>query len=460
MQQDFKRKLTGICLAMLIFVLSLTPPAQSYFNLPTEQRFAVGEEVKINLNFPQQFLQKMSFYVDSESGNLLHYNGQTLQKSFFNGLEGWPIAAKPGRVNIRMKLFGLIPLKTVTVNLFPETEIIPGGHSIGVLMRSKGVMVVGYSPISDANGVKHYPAKEAGIEIGDLILAVNGTTVKTDGEAAQLIDKIGNSQKEIKLLIKRNNKDMEIRLKPAYCAETKRYRVGLYIRDSAAGVGTLTFFEPNSKTYGALGHIIADSETNKQIIMGEGRIVNASIQGINQGEKGRPGEKIGTFIDNTTLAGDIRKNTACGIFGKLEGNISNQYYQNPIPVAFSSQVREGPAEILTVVADEKIEKFTINIDKVIPQNKPEGKGLIITITDQRLLQITGGIVQGMSGSPIIQNGKLVGAVTHVFVNDPTRGYGVLAEWMLLETGLYSEHVEQVGKGANAPFFVEKTLFFS
>ncbi|WP_227766035.1 SpoIVB peptidase [Zhaonella formicivorans] len=453
MEKATKRKMTGVLLSIFILILSLTPPAQSYFNLPTEQRLTVGEELKINLNFPQHFLQKLSFYVQTDTGNLLQQNGKVFTERSFKGTDGWPIAAEPGRVNLQMRLFGLIPLKTVAVDVLPETAVVPGGHSIGVLMRSKGVMVIGYSPVVDSKGVKHYPAKEAGIEIGDLIITINGEVVKTDGEAARLIDKLGESGQEIQLRIKRNNKELLITLKPLFCAETKRNRLGLYIRDSAAGVGTLTFYDPKTGYYGALGHIIADAETNKQIALGEGRIINAAIQGINQGEIGRPGEKIGTFLDKTTLSGDIRKNTTFGIFGKLDRHIQNSLYKEPIPVAFSNQVKEGKAEILTVVNEEKIERFAINIDKVMLQNKPEGKGLVIRITDPRLLSVTGGIVQGMSGSPIIQDGKLIGAVTHVFVNDPTRGYGILAEWMLLEAGIINQQSEKVVKGAIAPFSI-------
>ncbi|HHU33267.1 MAG TPA: SpoIVB peptidase [Clostridia bacterium] len=451
MQQRF-RHLIGVSLAILVILLSFSPAARSYFQMPTTQRFTVGDELKLNLNFPDQFLQKISFYVQSEDGNkFLHQEKLTEQESI-QYKHGWPIAVEPGKYNIDMKLFGLIPLKSVSIDVVPKVHVVPGGHSIGVLMRSKGVMVVGYSPIITENGEKKYPAKEAGIEIGDIIISINDEIVTTDGEAANLIDKLGAENKPMNLKIKRQEKYFTLTLNPQYCSETKRNRVGLYIRDSAAGVGTLTFYEPKSGMYGALGHIIADPETSNQIKLGEGRIINASIQGINQGERGRPGEKIGTFIDNTNLSGNIQKNTPLGIFGKLDVPIKNSYYPDLIPVAFANLVKEGPAEILTVVEDEKIEKFEIIIEKVNTQQRPDTKGLIIRITDPKLLEITGGIIQGMSGSPIIQNGQLVGAVTHVFVNDPTRGYGVLAEWMLIEAGI-SQYLEtEVNKGAYAPFY--------
>ncbi|MDS1030107.1 SpoIVB peptidase [Bacillota bacterium LX-D] len=460
MKQNKYQKTLGILFSVLILTLCLTPQARSFFNMPQEQTVIVGEEIKFNLNFPQQFLQKLSFYVSPSSGNLLQIKENDFKQNTFNLADGWPVASNPGKLNLEMKLFGFIPIKTVTVNIFPEVKVIPGGHSIGVLMHSKGIMVIGFSPISDKNNKKQYPAKKAGLEIGDIILAINGQTVKTDGEAAQLIDKLGEKGNAINVLIKRNDKQLLLKVKPIYCSETKRNRVGLYIRDSAAGVGTLTFIEPNSHCYGALGHIIADTDTNKQIALGEGKIINASIQGINQGEKGRPGEKIGTFLDNTTLTGDIKKNTPYGIFGKLDKVVENNLYPEPIPIALGSHIKTGKAEILTVVNNEKIERFNIKIEKVMPQHSPDGKGLIIRITDPRLLKITGGIVQGMSGSPIIQNGSLVGAVTHVFINDPTRGYGILAEWMLLETGLLNNNIHNIGKGALSSFFCRTILLSS
>jgi stage IV sporulation protein B len=450
LQQHRSRQLFGIFLSLLIITLSLTPAARSYFQLPATQRFTVGEELNLNLNFPKQFLQKISFYVQADSGNKFLHQEKLLEEQIIKYGQSWPIAAEPGKLNINMKFLGLFPLKTVSIDVVPKVEVVPGGHSIGVLMRSKGVMVVGYSPVVNETGNEVYPAKDAGVEIGDIIISINNQTVNTDGEAAKLIDRLGTEQKAMDLHVKRKDKLFNLTLIPQYCSETKRNRVGLYIRDSAAGVGTLTFYEPKSGFYGALGHIIADPETSKQIKMGEGRIINASIQGINQSEKGRPGEKIGAFVDNTNLSGDIQRNSPLGIFGKLNMDIINSHYPGTIPVAFTNQVKEGPAEILTVVEDEKIEKFEIMIEKVNMQQKPNTKGLTIRITDSKLLSITGGIIQGMSGSPIIQDGQLIGAVTHVFVNDPTRGYGVLAEWMLYEAGILNLQDMEVNKGAFAP----------
>jgi stage IV sporulation protein B len=211
--------------------------------------------------------------------------------------------------------------------------------------------------------------------------------------------------------------------------------MGLYIRDSAAGVGTLTFYEPESKKYGALGHVISDMDTGKPIAIGEGHVVQSSVTSIEKGRNGAPGEKYAIFRNEKVKLGNIEKNTPFGIFGTMNQLPENALETTPIPIAFGEQVKAGPAEIYTVVDGQKVEKFKIEIVNVIPQKYPATKGLILKVTDPVLLKKTGGIVQGMSGSPIIQDGKLVGAVTHVFVNDPTSGYGTYIEWMLQDAGI-------------------------
>jgi stage IV sporulation protein B len=247
------------------------------------------------------------------------------------------------------------------------------------------------------------------------------------------------------MLVKRQDKRLHFSLTPIHDLETQRYRIGLYVRDSAAGVGTLTFFYGKTQTYGALGHVITDNDTNQPIDCDEGKIVMATVSGIHQGKRGQPGEKIGVFIEEDQIIGDIQKNTNFGIYGRLTNQIEHQLYPEALPVASMSQIQIGPAHMLTVVDGEKIEPFAIDIQKVNLQESPEGKGLVIQVTDKRLLEKTGGIVQGMSGSPIIQNGKIIGSVTHVFVHDPTKGYGCFMDWMLMESGLIPKKPQQTAK---------------
>jgi stage IV sporulation protein B len=210
----------------------------------------------------------------------------------------------------------------------------------------------------------------------------------------------------------------------------------MYIRDSAAGVGTLTFYDPKHKVYGALGHVITDMDTGKPIRVGDGKVVKSNVTSIQKGESGEPGEKRAIFFQENQVIGNIQKNTPFGIFGKMNSPPGEGLMNREIPVALAEQVTEGPAKILTVVDGQKVEQFDIQIVHVLRQKFPATKGLIIKVIDPRLLEKTGGIVQGMSGSPIIQNGKLVGAVTHVFVNDPTSGYGTFIEWMLQDAGVF------------------------
>ncbi len=331
---------------------------------------------------------------------------------------------------------------SVPINRASETEsdikVIPGGQSIGVKLQTLGVLVVGHHQVTGDKGLSS-PGEEAKIDVGDVILKINGEPVKEMNDIKGYVEKAGNSHKAIDLTIKRGEETIHTSLQPVYDKKENQFKIGLYIRDSAAGIGTMTFYEPSSGKYGALGHIISDMDTKKPIEINNGTIVNSSVTSIEKGNNGIPGEKQAKFSVDEDKLGTITKNTPYGIFGKLgENTLENKKYNKPLPIALSHEVKEGPAKILTVVKDEKIEEFDIEIVSSIPQKSPATKGMVIQITDPELLKSTGGIVQGMSGSPIIQNGKIIGAVTHVFVNDPTSGYGVHIEWMLQDAGISTD----------------------
>ncbi len=353
-----------------------------------------------------------------------------------------PVAAKPGKLDLHFKLFGLIPIHHMLVDVVAPVKVIPGGQSIGVLLHSEGVMVVGEAAI-DQDGKKVFPARDAGISVGDLILQLNGKEVTSENQLQKLIDKCGRQGKDVNLLVKHGNEVKRLKINPILCNETGRYRVGLFVKDSAAGVGTITFYDPGSHVYGALGHIITDYSGKSIINPRDGKIVEATIKGLHPGKKGEPGEKLGVFKGKSDIIGDISKNTKYGIFGELEKELKNPIYGKPVAVALSYQVKRGPAQILTVLEDNNIQSFNIEIVQVLPGK--QSKGMVLQVTDPELIKRTGGIIQGMSGSPILQDGKLVGAVTHVFINDPTRGYGVLAENMLKEANLIN--IEQLQKKA-------------
>ncbi len=434
MSNQVGRKTLGLVIAVLIIAAAFSPQAKSFFALPARQRVSVGDRIWFNLKFPEHWLKQFSVSVESNAQKVLVLNGADTSGKIFSFFDGRPVATSPGKARIQIRLFGFLPVKNVRVEVLPQTKLVPGGQSVGVFLNSEGVMVVGQSIVQDQEGSRYNPAKEAGIEVGDVILKVNGQTVTSDEQVATTIDQAGRTGRELKFLIKRKGKTFPASVKPVLCRETGRFRIGLYIRDGAAGVGTISFYHPATGQYGALGHVITDADTNQPIDIRAGRIVRASIQGIQAGQKSQPGEKIGVFLNDQEFSGKIEKNTRFGIYGTLSSPLVNPLYPGPLPVALADQVKPGPAEMLTVLDGEKIEKFQVLIKKILPQPIPDSKGLIVEVTDPRLLKRTGGIIQGMSGSPLIQEGKIIGAVTHVFLNDPARGYGCLIEWMLMETG--------------------------
>jgi stage IV sporulation protein B len=430
--REKRRKVAGLCLVALILALCSTAQFRSFVSVPDRVTLPQGQA--------QDFLFGLPFRVTvrSEGGGALTVNGEPVGIDGRGLLLSAPIsvaALQTGEHTLDLRLFGLIPFRKMTVDVVPPVKLIPGGHSIGVLLRSKGVIVVGYAGVRDVQGTLRHPGRESGIELGDSILKIAGREVTSDEQAARLFEDAGKKGGKATVTIKRKGRLMEREIEPIRDNETGRWRVGLYIRDGAAGVGTLTFYDPVSGKYGALGHVIADSETSQPIDVRDGHIVESVITAVQKGKSGSPGEKIGTFKNEDNWLGSIDKNSRFGIFGTMHAPVDNPFYAEPVPVALASQVREGPAEILTVVEGQKLEKFTVEIVRIMRQPTSEGKNMIVRITDQRLLSRTGGIVQGMSGSPILQDGRIVGAVTHVFVNDPTRGYGALIEWMLQEAGV-------------------------
>ncbi len=426
------RRAAGLLMVTLILLLCATEQFRAFISFPDHVRLPLDGVQNLAMNVP------FGATVRPDRGGALSLNGEQLGTEGRRIALGAPMsiaALNTGQYSVDFKLFGLIPLRKLKVDVVPPLRVIPGGHSIGVLLKSRGVIVVGYAAVKDAQGNLHHPGKDSGLELGDAILAIGGKQVTCDEQAARLFDEAGQSGSAVTLSIRRKGRTMEKSVSPVREAATGRFRVGLYIRDGAAGIGTLTFYDPVSGKYGALGHVIADAETAQPIDVDKGHIVAAEVSAIQPGRVRNPGEKIGTMVDQDNWLGSIDKNSRFGIFGTMTTPVKNPFFQEPVPVAMGAQVKEGPAEILTVVSGQKLERYTVEIQRVMRQPTAEGKNMIVKVTDPRLLAKTGGIVQGMSGSPILQDGKMVGAVTHVFVNDPTRGYGVLIEWMLQEAGV-------------------------
>ncbi len=402
------KKLLGLLLVLLIIAGTCSTPVQNFYSIPAHVKMVEGQ----TRNF--DFAGLIETVVDDS------------QEVFaVNGTEINPI--KAGISDVTFKLFGLLPIKRVQVQVLPETKLYPGGQSIGVKLKSEGVMVVGFYMV-DVDDKKISPAEQANIKVGDYIMKVNGETVK---DVASITKVIAGSE-NLEMEVKRNDRTFTTVVHPQFDTKTKNHRIGLYIRDSAAGVGTLTFYDPRSEMYGALGHVITDIDTGQPINVGSGDIFPSEVTAIDKGQKGKPGEKKCVIAGDNEKIGNITSNNSLGIYGKLTDIPEGFFEQDLLPIALAHDVQTGPAHIYTVVKGEKVEKFDIEIVNVIPQRFSSTKGMVIKVTDERLLGITGGIIQGMSGSPIIQNGKIVGAVTHVFVNDPTMGYGCYMEWMLKE----------------------------
>lgn len=342
-------------------------------------------------------------------------------------------AKQPDEEKVVLNMGG-VPIKQIDVKALPSLKVIPGGQSIGVKLNTLGVLVVGYHLVDTESGKKS-PGELAGIQVGDMITSVNGKKIENMSDLSPFIEKSGKTGQPLDLQLIRDQRSIATKLTPLKDKHDHAYRIGLYIRDSAAGIGTMTFFDPISKKYGALGHVISDMDTKKPIIVQNGQIMKSTVTSIEKGSSGNPGEKLARFSKDKEIIGNITTNSPFGIFGKLSKSVPNELYDKPMPVALSSQVKKGPAKMLTVIENDRVEAFDVEIVNSVPQKFPATKGLVIRVTDPRLLKKTGGIVQGMSGSPIIQDGKLIGAVTHVFVNDPTSGYGVHIEWMLNEAGI-------------------------
>ncbi len=304
-----------------------------------------------------------------------------------------------------------------------ERTLIPLGQTVGIKLFSDGVLVVSTSEV-ESDGAAVSPAKDCGLKEGDLILRMNDEKVQSTEHVQEILRE--NGEAPLALQVQRGSKTVDTSITPVRC-EDDVYRMGAWIRDSMAGIGTMTYYDPASGTYGALGHGITDVDTAKLMPLAAGSIMETTVQAVKKGEKGDPGELKGDFSVQRDV-GTLRANTAEGIFGAV-GDESFLCSEEALSVARRDQIHTGAATIRSTIAGDTVEEYAVEIEHIYPESKTT-RNMMVRITDPRLLETTGGIVQGMSGSPIIQDGKLVGAVTHVLVNDPTRGYGIFIENML------------------------------
>ncbi|MGM8365087.1 SpoIVB peptidase [Virgibacillus sp. W0181] len=413
LKYEIIRRLIGVLLLAILFAVPFTTPINEYLSIPKDV-------VTFHNQSPLEVPKLDNVQVASQNGSI-----QAIDSSFYT--------SEPGTGELFYEVSGL-PIKKVNVSILDDIKVIPGGQSVGVQLHTKGVLVVGHHLVNGKNGPLS-PGEDAEIRVGDVILEINGHQIESMEEVRPYVEKAGKENESMDLKIKRDSKMVNATIKPIMDKKESQYQLGLYIRDSAAGIGTVSFYDPKTKKYGALGHVISDMDTKKPIDIHEGTIVKSNVTSIEKGNNGIPGEKQAQFSIDRNKIGSITKNSPFGIFGKLNESIKNGMYDKPMPIALSADVKEGPGKILTVIEGEKVEEFDVEIVSSVSQKTPATKGMVIKVTDPELLKKTGGIVQGMSGSPIIQDGKVIGAVTHVFVNDPTSGYGVHIEWMLEAAGI-------------------------
>ena len=327
-----------------------------------------------------------------------------------------------GKVDFSLNLFNLFEIKDVSVNIIPKTSVIPIGEAIGMKLYTDGVLVVGMSEIEGQR-----PYENSGIQEGDRIIQINENDINNTTELMQEVNASYGNEIDIKYV--HEEETITTSIKPAKNSNNE-YKLGLWVRDAAAGVGTLTFYEPSTGMFACLGHGILDVDTTELITIANGELVTTNIINIQKGEKGTPGEIRGTIESGYTI-GQISKNTAFGVYGVL--NAPSYLSISPddaIEVASREEIQIGQAEIICELENGNREHYAIEIQKIFTGNNEDNKSMLLKVTDERLLEKTSGIVQGMSGAPIIQNGKFIGAITHVLVNDPTMGYGVFADIMI------------------------------
>ena len=399
-----------LTMLLLVFFLSIIYIYSLVIgNIPEEIVVFEGEEISM----------KTLLGISIKGENL-----ETIETSSSNSNK---ISNEVGKSSLEVSLFDNITLKNVDVSVLPKTTVIPVGNIAGVKLYTNGVLVVGMSEIEGKDNKKYKPYENTGIEEGDTIVKINEEEI---GSTNDLIEVVNMSQgKEIKVEYIHEDDTKECSITPVETSSNE-YKLGLWVRDSAAGVGTVSFYDPTTRTFGALGHGITDIDTNELINIASGEFITTRILNITKGESGNPGRIQGT-IENQQNIGLISKNSKFGIYGKVN-NISSLDIDTSkeMEVALREEIQEGKATILCSLDNQKPQEYEIEIQKIYKENNYDNKSMKIKVTDERLLEKTGGIIQGMSGSPIIQNGKFVGAVTHVLVNNPQEGYAVFGDIML------------------------------
>ncbi len=353
-------------------------------------------------------------YISSKLPLSVEYKGNTAAQSIASAQTGDKYTAD-------IDLLGIIPVKDASVTVVDEKQINVLGNAFGIKLYTDGVLVIDISSVDTKQG-NVQPAKDAGLKIGDSITYIDGVKIESNADISYIIE--NSDGKTLDVTAVRDNKEIKLKLKPAYSQTAGRYKGGIWVRDSSAGIGTLTFYNSKTNVMCGLGHGLCDSDAECLMSVGSGELVLADIVAYTKSKKGSPGELKGRLTDSAIA--ELEYNCDSGIYG-IANNC--ELTENYMTVAMSNEVQTGYAQILTTIDMQGPQYFNCKILSVNDNNSCE-KNMVIKITDENLISATGGIVQGMSGSPIIQNGKLIGALTHVLVDDPTKGYAIFAENML------------------------------
>jgi len=335
----------------------------------------------------------------------------------------------PEETRLTVSFLG-IPIRSVRVIYEEERTVIAGGECIAISIQTQGVLIVGCTQMLDSVGNSIYPANDAGLQAGDILLSVNGTLLES---AAMLSSHLQQCQSDEPLFIvyERNGEVLETQITPVKDPQDGTYRLGIWIRDAMNGVGTLTYVDAQTRRFGALGHSVTDMDTGAMLKVKTGAVVKAEHVQIAASQSGSPGELMGMTSGSSEKIGSLDINCSFGIFGRLDTLLAlHSWNDRFVGLAHASEAHLGPASILCTLEDGVIGEYEVQILRLMRQDRPQIKGILLEVTDQELLEKTGGIIQGMSGSPILQDGRMIGAVTHVLVNDPARGYGVYLDWMV------------------------------
>ncbi len=387
------KKTLGWLLSAFLLVVYFSPQAQLLRTLPDRLSVAVGQRAVLDAPFPLT----VQAQEDVSAGASMD---ETLPE-------------EAGKSTATISFLGLLPLREVEIDISDDLRLYPGGQAVGVALHTQGVLVVGTSDLSDA----YSPARLAGVKAGDLITQAGGQTLESAEQLTALVASMGEAP--LPLTIRRGESILELTLTPKRDGESGDYRIGAWVRDSTAGVGTLSFYgaleEGGALRFGALGHAITDSDTQQVLTVGRGQIMQADVVDVRKGEAGFPGELKGSFLRENRVLGDIFVNNQYGIYGELDALPEHPLYPEGLPIGRRDAVHTGPATILSTVGTGGMREYDVEIVEVARQSEPAQRSMVLRVTDPELLERTGGIVQGMSGSPIIQDGRLIGAVTHVCV---------------------------------------------